>query len=106
MTAEVNGKSAKVTPTLSSIMQVDLSEGENNIKITYHPQYLLLCGIVSIVALLIFVLFAFINHKFDLANKKFVVWTGFIGACVILLAVGFLVYLKPLFSFFVALFKG
>ncbi len=106
MTAEINGESAKVTPTFSGFMSVELAEGENNIVIGYEPQYLKLCLIISIVALLIFIVFAILNAKFDLANKKPIVWIGFIGACAILLAVGVLVYLKPFFTFFVTLFKG
>lgn len=105
MTAVNNNTSTEVTNGINAFMMVELGTGENQIVISYEPQYLKLCSIVTIVALIIFIVFAILNHKFNLANKKFVIWSGFIGGCIILAAVGFLVYVKPFFNFFVILFS-
>ena len=106
MTATINGSDDTVIAAFDTFMMVELEEGENNISLTYKPQYIKACLIITIISIVVFALFAIINHKYNIASKKFVVWTGFVGACLILLAVGFLVYLKPLFNFFVILFTG
>ena len=106
MTVTINGSDNTVITAFDTFMMVELEEGENNISLTYKPQYIKACLIITIISIVVFAVFAIINHKYNIASKKFVVWTGFVGACIILFAVGFLVYLRPLFNFFVILFTG
>ena len=105
MTGTNNGESVEVKTAFDGFMFVQLQDGENQITITYEPQYLKICLIVTLVAIALFVIFSGLNWKFDLASKKWIVWPGFIGACLILGVVGVLVYIKPFFyDFFVRLF--
>lgn len=104
MNATVNKESAVVNNAFENFMVVELQEGENTISISYEPKLLKICTIITILALVIFAIFSVLNHFFKLSEKKFVIWTGIVGACVILFAVGFLVYLKPFFNTFVILF--
>lgn len=105
MTATINSESAQVASAFECFMMLNLLQGENEIIISYQPQYLKICLIVTLVSILIFAVFSLLNWKFDLSNKKVVIWTGFVGACVILAVVGVLVYAKPLFyDFFARMF--
>lgn len=105
MNANINGTDHSVDNALYNFMSVEIGQGESTIKITYQPKLLKPCAIISLISLLIFALFSVLNHFFKLSQKKAILWIGTIGACVILLAVGFLVYLKPFFNTFVILFS-
>lgn len=105
MSGMLNGESAEVASAFGGFMMVSLQQGENSITLSYQPQYLSICLIVTLVSLAIFVIFSLLNWKFDLASKKWVVWPGFVGACLVLAVVGVLVYLKPFFyDFFARMF--
>lgn len=105
MVATNNGETVIVANGLTNFMFIELKEGENNITISYQPQYLKICCIVTLISIAIFALFSILNWKFKLSNNKVLIWIGFIGACAIVLAVGVLVYAKPLlYDFFVRLF--
>ena len=106
MVGENNGKELEVQTVFESFMFVELQEGDNNITISYEPQLIKPCLIITIVAIVLFVVFALLNWKFNLSDKKWVMWTGTVGACVVLLVVGFLVYAKPFVDFFILLFTG
>lgn len=86
-------------------MVVEIESAENEIEISYSPQLVKPCLFITIGSILVFAIFCVLNHFFKLSDKKFFIWVGTIGACVILAAVGFLVYLKPFFSTFVILFS-
>lgn len=105
MNANINGTNYSVENALYNFMSVEIGQGESTIKITYQPKLLKPCAIISLISLLIFALFCILNHFFKLSQKKVFIWAGTIGACIILLAVGFLVYLKPFFNTFVILFS-
>lgn len=105
MNANINGTDYSVDNALYNFMSVEIDQGENVIKITYTPKLLKPCAIVSIISLIIFGIFSVLNHFLKLSQKKVFIWIGTIGACIILLAVGFLVYLKPFFNTFVILFS-
>lgn len=105
MNANVNGTDKTVKNAFYNFMLVEIEDADNEIEITYEPQLLKPCAIITIVAIVLFAIFCVLNHFFKLSDKKFVIWVGTIGACVILLAVGFLVYLKPFFNTFVILFS-
>ncbi len=100
-----NGTNIDVDKAFIGFMQVELdsSNTENNITLTYSPQLIKICLIITIVAIIIFVIFSLINYKWHIANNKVITWIGVIGASIILGVVGFLVYLKPLFNFFTIL---
>jgi len=103
MTATVNNMETDVKTALDTFMMVELKEGENTIKLSHTPQLAGICAIVTLCAIFIFVVFSLINKFFHISNNKFIVWFGFIGSCVLVLVVGFLVYLKPFFNFCVTL---
>lgn len=105
MNANINGTDCVVENALYNFMSVEISPGDNHIEITYQPKLLKPCAIISIISLLIFAIFSILNHFFKLSQKKTIIWVGTIGACIILLAVGFLVYIKPFFNTFVILFS-
>lgn len=105
MNANVNGEDFEVKNAFENFMLVEIGEGKSEIEITYEPQLLKPCALITIVALVLFVLFSVLNHFFKLSEKKFFIWVGVVGACVILFAVGFLVYLKPFFNTFLILFS-
>lgn len=105
MNANVNGTDKTVQNAFFNFMLVEIDDADNKIEITYEPQLLKPCALITIVAIVLFAVFCVLNHFFKLSEKKFVIWVGTIGACVILLAVGFLVYLKPFFNTFVILFS-
>ena len=105
MIATINDVDVEIVKTFDTFMMLELLDGENNITITYKPQLFSICAIVTVVSLIIFVVFSILNHKFKLSNKKGIVWIGFVGGCVILLAVGVLVYIKPFINFIVLLFS-
>ena len=105
MMAVNNEKGVDVENSLVNFMQVELQNGENKIQITYKQQLLKPCLIITIVAILLFVLFSVLNHFFALSNKKFVWWVGTIGACLILAVVGYMVYFKPFIETFIILFS-
>lgn len=106
MSANVNGKIKPPQNIFENFMLVNLQNGENEIEITYAPQYLKLCAIISLVALFVYIIFTILNRKLSLTSKKFVLYSGFILFCVLVFVVGFLVYLKPTFDFFKILIKG
>lgn len=106
MNATVNGKQVEVKNAFYNFMTFEIESETNNITISYSPKLVKPCLFITIGAIVLFVLFSILNAYFKLSEKKFVIWVGTIGACVILLAVGFLVYLKPFFNTFVILFKG
>ncbi|MBQ9791685.1 MAG: YfhO family protein [Clostridia bacterium] len=103
MVGQVNGKDVTVQSAFDTFIFVELEEGLNEVVVKYEPQYIKLCLIVTIAAAVVFVIFTILNKYFHLSDKKPIIWIGFVGGCVILLIVGFLVYLKPLFNFFVIL---
>lgn len=105
MNATVNGKGVEVKNAFYNFMVIDIDQAENEIEISYSPQLVKPCLFVTIGAILIFAIFCVLNHFFKFSDKKFFIWVGTIGACLILLAVGFLVYLKPFFNTFVILFS-
>lgn len=106
MDAKINDEKSQIITAFGSFIEVELEEGENDIVVTYTPQLFMPCLIITLVSALIFAIFTILNKKFNLASNKFVIWFGFIGACLILAVVGVLVYLKPLFDFFVLCFKA
>jgi len=106
MQGTLNGEDVKVQSAIDGFMMIELEEGENKITLNHQPQLFKICLIITLVAIVIFAIFSVLNWKFNLANRKAIIWIGFIGACTILLAVGFLVYLKPLFNFFKILILG
>lgn len=105
MNVSVNGKQTEVKNAFYNFMTFEIENETNNIQISYSPKLVKPCLFITIGAIVIFVVFSLLNSRFKLADKKFVVWVGTIGACAILLAVGFLVYLKPFFNTFVILFS-
>ena len=105
MKVVVNNKSVDISNAIFNYMQIEIENGESNIEISYTPQKLKLSGLVSLVALSIFVIFAILNHFFKLSENKVITWVGVGGACLILGVVGFLVYVKPFFNTFVILFS-
>ena len=105
MNGFLNGDAVTVSGALSAYMQVNIEDGENVVVVTYQPKYVDLCLIVTLVSLLIFIIFAILNWRFNIASNKYVIWIGFIGSCVVLGAVGILVYIKPFFyDFFLRIF--
>ena len=105
MNGSLNGETVKVSGALNAYMQINIEEGENLIILTYQPKYVDLCLIVTLVSLLMFIVFAILNWRFNIASNKYIIWIGFIGACVVLGIVGVLVYIKPFFyDFFVRIF--
>lgn len=105
MNANVNGLDKNVENALYNFMSIKIDQNENSIEITHHPKLLKPCTIISIISIIVFALFSILNHFFKLSTKRALVWIGTIGACIILFAVGFLVYLKPFFNTFVILFS-
>lgn len=104
MKAVVKNKNVDICNAIFNYMQIEIENGESNIEISYTPQKLKLCGLVSLVALSIFVIFTILNHFFKISENKVIIWIGVGGACLILGVVGFLVYVKPFFNTFVILF--
>lgn len=100
-----NGKECTVLSGLEGFIMVELNEGQNNIKFTFKPNLFTPCLLITLVAIVLLIIFTLLNRKFKIDSKKVVIWPGFIGAIVILVAVGFLVYLKPFFNFFTILFS-
>lgn len=105
MNATLNGKDVKVENAFYNFMVVEIESAENEIEISYSPQLVKPCLFITIGSILVFAIFCVLNHFFKLSDKKFFIWVGTIGACAILAAVGFLVYLKPFFNTFVILFS-
>lgn len=105
MFATNNGHKTKVCAAFDGFMMVELEAGDNNITISYKPKYIKACLIISAVAIVAFVVFILLDKKFKFLNKKTIVWLGFAGACLVLLVVGFVVYLKPFVEFFIVLLK-
>lgn len=105
ISATLNNTNIEVNTALDTFMMVELVSGKNNIKITYEPQLVKICAIVTLSAIVVFIAFSIINKYLHISNNKFVVWVGFVGSCILLLAVGFLVYIKPFFNFCIALFS-
>ena len=105
MKAVVNNKNVDISNAIFNYMQIEIENGESNIEISYTPQKLKLCGLISLVAFLIFAIFSILNYFFKFSENKVVIWIGVGGACLILGVVGLLVYVKPFFSTFVILFS-
>ncbi len=105
MTAVINDTDCDVMKAFGSFIMVEINKGENTISVTYQPQLFNVCLIVTLVAIALFVVFAILNRRFNIAGNKVVVWIGFVGACVILTVVGVLVFIKPFINFFVTLFS-
>ncbi len=95
----------EVKNAIFNFMQIELSNGENVISISNQPQLLVPCALVTIIAIVIFVLCACLNWRFKFSENKVIIWIGVGGACLVVCVVGVLVYLKPLFSTVVTLFS-
>ena len=105
MFATNNRQKTKVYSAFDGFMMVELEAGNNDITISYKPQNIKICLIISAIAIALFVAFLLLDKKFNLLNKKAIIWLGFVGACAVLLVIGFVVYLKPFGEFLVVLFK-
>ena len=105
MSATINSNNAKVEDAICNFMSLEIQEGDNQITISYTPQYLNVCAIVTLIAVIVFIACTILNHFFKFSENKFIIWIGVIGASVILLAVGFLVYIKPFFNTFLIMFS-
>lgn len=102
---KVNGDAVDTNKAINGYLAVKLVQGENSIQITFHPQYAKICLIVTIVGVLLFVVFMLLNRRFKLCDNNVIQWIGTVGALIIFAVVAFLVYIKPLARFIVALFK-
>ena len=103
MSGVLNSNNIEINTVFDTFMLIELVNGDNNIILSHTPLLIKICALVTLIAVLIFIICSIINKFFHISNSKFVVWFGFIGGCLILLIVGFLVYLKPLFNFFMTL---
>ncbi len=91
--------------SIFNFMQIAINEGNNLIKMHNKPQLIAPCLLVTLIALVIFIVMSILNHRFKISENKVIIWIGVGGAVAILGVVGFLVYLKPFFKFFVVLFS-
>lgn len=104
MAGTVNEASVEVKQAFDTFMFVEIQQGQNEIVVTYKPQLLNICLIITIMALAVFIALTILGKFFKIINNNIVVWIGVGGACLILGIVGFLVFLKPFFNFLVLLF--
>lgn len=103
MNATNNDKEIGVQSAILNFMQIEINSGNNAIKMHNSPQLIKPCLMVTIVAIVIFVIMSILNKRLKISENKFIIYIGLGGACVIVGVVGFLVYLKPFVRFFVAL---
>lgn len=109
MQGTLNSETSEISLVLSTFMQVELLNGENTLVLTYKPQYIVPCLIITLISLIIFIGFSIWNKYKNITTNKFLIWFGFIGALIIAGVVVLLVYVKPTFSYFgdlVSLIKG
>ncbi len=104
MVGNVNGDSVEIKQAFNAFMFVELQQGQNEIVVTYKPQLLTICLIITLMSLAVFVALTILSKYFKLINNNIIAWIGVGGACILLGVVSFLVFLKPFFNFIILLF--
>ncbi len=96
----LNNRTAQLTNAVDTYMFVEIANDENVMQLTNTPTMLKVSLIITISAIVVFVVFEILNKTLKLDHTRPVVWIGFVGAVILTSVVAFLIYLKPLFEFF------
>ncbi|MCL2539888.1 MAG: YfhO family protein [Firmicutes bacterium] len=103
---KVNGQVGEISKAFTSFVVVQLHDGANVIEVDFTPQLFNVGALISIIALILVIALYILNRFFRLLDKRTFQWIGTSLGGIIVLAIGFLVFLQPFALTFVDLFHA
>lgn len=93
----INNEEVHYTKNVYNMISIDVKSGENEIELEYIPKFKKEGLIISIVSILTVILVILLNKKFNLLDKKIILYPLFFITCLIYIGFFIKIYILTLF---------